>query len=109
MSAGTQSFNSANTLRLLGRWMRMFTIHNKSSVAMAYKEFGDDDRMRPPSYYDSIVEVMEELVRMTVLMRPRIAQLVHRYSERKEGCLPVAREDHSAIAIGRQNLTLDDW
>lgn len=101
VSAGSQSFNSVNTLRLLGRWMRMFTIRNQSSIAMAYKEFGDDDRMRPSSYYDRIVDVMEELVRMTVLMRPHVAQLVDRYSERKETGLPVAREDHSAIAIGR--------
>ena len=101
VSAGSQSFNSVNTLRLLGRWMRMFTIPNQSSIAMAYKEFGDDDRMRPSSYYDRIVDVMEELVRMTVLMRPHVAQLVDRYSERKEAGLPVAREDHSAIAIGR--------
>jgi arsenic resistance protein ArsH len=83
VSAGSQSFNSVNTLRLLGRWMRMFTIPNQSSVAMAYKEFGDDDRMRPSSYYDRIVDVMEELVRFTVLMRPHHRQLVDRYSERK--------------------------
>ena len=83
VSAGSQSFNSVNTLRLLGRWMRMFTIPNQSSVAMAYKEFGDDDRMRPSSYYDRIVDVMEELVRFTVLMRPHAAQLVDRYSERR--------------------------
>lgn len=57
--------------------------------------------MRPSSYYDRIVDVMEELVRMTVLMRPHVAQLVDRYSERKERGMPVAREDHSAVAIGR--------
>ena len=83
VSGGSQSFNAVNTLRLLGRWMRMFTIPNQSSIAMAYKEFDDDGRMRPSAYYDRIVDVMEELVRMTVLMRPHAVQLVDRYSERK--------------------------
>ena len=83
VSGGSQSFNAVNTLRLLGRWMRMFTIPNQSSIAMAYKEFDDDGRMRPSTYYDRIVDVMEELVRMTVLMRPHAVQLVDRYSERK--------------------------
>src|SRR3546814_13992949 len=89
VSAGSQSFNSVNTLRLLGRWMRMFTIPNQSSVAMAYKEFDDAGRMKPSSYYDRIVDVMEELVRFTVLLRPHAGQLVDRYSERKEAGVPV--------------------
>lgn len=83
VSGGSQSFNAVNTLRLLGRWMRMFTIPNQSSVAMAYKEFDEAGRMKPSSYYDRIVDVMEELVRITLLMRPHVAQLVDRYSERK--------------------------
>lgn len=83
VSGGSQSFNAVNTLRLLGRWMRMITIPNQSSVAMAYKEFDEAGRMRPSAYYDRIVDVMEELVRMTVLIRPHAAQLVDRYSERK--------------------------
>ncbi|WP_176594097.1 arsenical resistance protein ArsH [Sphingobium sp. EM0848] len=83
VSGGSQSFNAINTLRLLGRWMRMFTIPNQSSVAMAYREFDEAGRMKPSSYYDRIVDVMEELVRITVLMRPHGAQLVDRYSERK--------------------------
>ncbi|WP_374549226.1 arsenical resistance protein ArsH [Sphingobium yanoikuyae] len=100
VSGGSQSFNAVNSLRLLGRWMRMFTIPNQSSVAMAYKEFDEDGRMRPSSYYDRIVDVMEELVRFTVLMRPHAVQLVDRYSERKEAGIPVdAATDHSAIAI----------
>ncbi|NIJ07998.1 arsenic resistance protein ArsH [Sphingomonas vulcanisoli] len=101
VSAGSQSFNSVNTLRILGRWMRMFTIPNQSSVAMAYKEFGDDDRMKPSDYYDRIVDVMEELVRFTILMRPHANQLVDRYSERKAAGRKIVSEDHSAIAIGR--------
>jgi len=84
VSAGSQSFNSVNTLRILGRWMRMFTIPNQSSVAKAYREFDEEGRMKPSSYYDRIVDVMEELVRFTVLMRPHAGQLVDRYSERKE-------------------------
>lgn len=83
VSGGSQSFNAVNTLRLLGRWMRMFTIPNQSSVAMAYKEFDEAGRMKPSSYYDRIVDVMEELVRFTVLTRGHAVQLVDRYSERK--------------------------
>jgi arsenic resistance protein ArsH len=89
VSAGSQSFNSINTLRVLGRWMRMFTIPNQSSVAKAYQEFDDAGRMKPSSYYDRIVDVMEELVRFTVLLRPHVGQLVNRYSERKERDEPV--------------------
>lgn len=87
--AGSQSFNSVNSLRILGRWMRMFTIPNQSSVAKAYEEFDEGGRMKPSSYYDRIVDVMEELVRFTVLLRPHAAQLVDRYSERKERDEPV--------------------
>lgn len=83
VSAGSQSFNSLNTLRVLGRWMRMVTIPNQSSVAKAFNEFDAAGRMKPSSYYDRIVDVMEELVRFTVLLRPHTAQLVDRHSERK--------------------------
>lgn len=100
VSGGSQSFNAVNTLRLLGRWMRMITIPNQSSVAMAYKEFDEAGRMKPSSYYDRIVDVMEELVRFTVLTRPHADQLVDRYSERKSIGAKQVAEDHSAIAIG---------
>ena len=73
-----------NTLRLLGRWMRMFTIPNQSSVPMAYKEFDDAGRMRPSAYYDRVVDVMEELFKMTLLLRGRSDYLTDRYSERNE-------------------------
>jgi arsenic resistance protein ArsH len=81
---GSQSFNVVNTLRLLGRWMRMFTIPNQSSVPMAYKEFDEDGRMRASSYYDRVVDVMEELVKFTLLTRGRADYLSDRYSERSE-------------------------
>lgn len=100
---GSQSFNAVNTLRLLGRWMRMFTIPNQSSVAKAFEEFDAAGRMRPSSYYDRIVDTMEELVRMTVLLRPHAAQLVDRYSERKDAGRTVDRRpDLSAIATAPQ-------
>ena len=89
VSAGSQTFNSVNTLRILGRWMRMFTIPNQSSVAKAYEEFDEDGRMKPSSYYDRIVDVCEELVRFTVLLRPHADQLVDRYSERVEKDCPI--------------------
>jgi arsenic resistance protein ArsH len=89
VSAGSQSFNTVNTLRVLGRWMRMITIPNQSSVAQAFAEFDEAGRMNPSSYYDRIVDVMEELVRFTVLLRPHAQQLVDRYSERKEREKPV--------------------
>ena len=91
VSGGSQSFNAVNTLRLLGRWMRMITIPNQSSVAMAFKEFGDNDRMKPSPYYDRLVDVMEELVRFTILTRPHALALVDRYSERKESAEEVSK------------------
>jgi arsenic resistance protein ArsH len=81
---GSQSFNVVNALRLLGRWMRMLTIPNQSSVPMAYKEFDDEGRMKPSAYYDRVVDVMEELVKFTLLTRGRTDYLTDRYSERSE-------------------------
>ena len=81
---GSQSFNAVNQLRVLGRWMRMFTIPNQSSVPKAYMEFDESGRMKPSAYYDRVVDVMEELVKFTVLLRDRQEFLVDRYSERKE-------------------------
>ncbi|MCV2449333.1 arsenical resistance protein ArsH [Paracoccus sp. DMF] len=103
VSGGSQSFNAVNTLRLLGRWMRMITIPNQSSVAKAYQEFDEAGRMKPSSYYDRIVDVMEELVRFTILTRPHAARLVDRYSERKVAGKAVdAAADLSSIAIAPQ-------
>ena len=81
---GSQSFNVVNALRQLGRWMRMVTIPNQSSVPKAWQEFSDDGRMRPSPYYDRVVDVMEELVKFTLLVRDRSDYLTDRYSERKE-------------------------
>jgi arsenic resistance protein ArsH len=104
VSGGSQSFNAVNTLRLLGRWMRMFTIPNQSSVAKAFQEFNEAGRMRPSSYYDRIVDVVEELIRFTVLLRPHVETLTDRYSERKEagGASRDPATDLSAIATSHQ-------
>ena len=81
---GSQSFNAVNQMRILGRWMRMVTIPNQSSVANAWLEFDDDDRMKPSSYYDRIVDVMEELMKFTYLLKDKRDYFTDRYSERKE-------------------------
>ena len=81
---GSQSFNTLNQLRILGRWMRLITIPNQSSVAKAFLEFDEQGRMKPSPYYDRVVDVMEELVKFTRLTRDRADYLVDRYSERKE-------------------------
>jgi arsenic resistance protein ArsH len=84
VSGGSQSFNAVNQMRILGRWMRMITIPNQSSVAKAFLEFDEDGRMKPSAYYDRMVDVMEELVKFTLLTRDIAPYLVDRYSERKE-------------------------
>lgn len=82
---GSQSFNAVNQLRVLGRWMRTITIPNQSSVAKAYEQFDEAGRMKPSSYYDRVVDVMEELMKFTLLTRGVSSYLTSRYSERKEG------------------------
>nr|WP_319002154.1 arsenical resistance protein ArsH [Burkholderia contaminans] len=84
VSGGSQSFNAVNQMRVLGRWMRMLTIPNQSSVAKAFAEFDEAGRMKPSAYYDRVVDVMEELVKFTLLTRDIGPYLVDRYSERKE-------------------------
>jgi arsenic resistance protein ArsH len=84
VSGGSQSFNAVNQMRVLGRWMRMVTIPNQSSVAKAFLEFTEEGRMKPSAYYDRVVDVMEELVKFTLLTRDVSGYLVDRYSERKE-------------------------
>ncbi|VTU24202.1 FMN-dependent NADPH-azoreductase [Variovorax sp. PBS-H4] len=84
VSGGSQSFNAVNQMRVLGRWMRMLTIPNQSSVAKAFLEFDEAGRMKPSAYYERVVDVMEELVKFTLLTRDSAAYLVDRYSERRE-------------------------
>lgn len=84
VSGGSQSFNALNQMRVLGRWMRMVTIPNQSSVPKAFLEFEEDGRMKPSALYDRVVDVMEELMKFTMLLRGRSDYLVDRYSERKE-------------------------
>jgi arsenic resistance protein ArsH len=81
---GSQSFNAVNQMRVLGRWMRMITIPNQSSVAKAFLEFDENDRMKPSAYFDRVVDVLEELYKFTLLTRGNADYLVDRYSERKE-------------------------
>lgn len=84
VSGGSQSFNSVNQMRILGRWMRMITIPNQSSIPKAFLKFEEDGRMKPSAFYDRIVDVMEELYKFTLLTRGQSQYLTNRYSERKE-------------------------
>ena len=84
VSGGSQSFNAVDQLRVLGRWMRMITIPNQLPVAKAFMEFDDAGRMKPSAYYERVVDVMEELVKFTLLTRDCAGYLVDRYSERRE-------------------------
>ena len=99
VSGGSQSFNTVNQLRVLGRWMRMLTIPNQSSVAKAYQEFSEDGRMKPSPYYDRVVDVMEELIKFTLLTRDVSPYLTDRYSERKESAVQLQQRMSLASAV----------
>jgi arsenical resistance protein ArsH len=92
VNGGSQSFNAVNTLRLLGRWMRMFTIPNQSSVAKAYEQFEEDGRMKDSPFRDRLVDVMEELFKFTVLLRDHVDFLTDRHSERREAAAKFVAE-----------------
>ncbi|PWC31218.1 arsenical resistance protein ArsH [Azospirillum sp. TSO35-2] len=98
VSGGSQSFNAVNAMRVLGRWMRMVTIPNQSSVAKAYQEFDEAGRMKPSAYYDRVVDVMEELVKFTLLVRDRSDCLTSRYSERRDAGLKAETEAQALVA-----------
>lgn len=103
VSGGSQSFNAVNQMRLLGRWMRMITIPNQSSVAKAWQEFDEAGRMKPSSFYDRVVDVMEELMKFTLLTRGIAGHLTDRYSERKESVAELEkRVDLDSILAGGQ-------
>jgi arsenic resistance protein ArsH len=96
VSGGSQSFNAVNQMRVLGRWMRMLTMPNQSSVAKAFAEFTEEGRMRPSAFYDRMVDVMEELFKFTLLTRDLGPYLLSRYSERKES----AEQLSSRVRLG---------
>jgi arsenic resistance protein ArsH len=97
---GSQSFNTVNQLRILGRWMRLLTIPNQSSVAKAWDEFDENGRMKPSPYYNRIVDVMEELVKFTLLTRDIKDHLTDRYSERVESHKELSKRVNQSKAVG---------
>jgi arsenic resistance protein ArsH len=105
VSGGSQSFNAVNQMRVLGRWMRMITIPNQSSVAKAFQEFDEAGRMKPSSFYDRVVDVMEELTKFTILTRDVSHHLTDRYSERVETAAELSARVNLVTAVGRSSET----
>ena len=100
---GSQSFNALNQMRVLGRWMRMITIPNQSSIPKAFLEFEEEGRMKASSYYDRIVDVMEELYKFTLLTRGQAGYLTDRYSERKESAEQLSKR------VNQKSLWFIQW
>ena len=105
VSGGSQSFNAVNQMRILGRWMRMLTIPNQSSVAKAFAEFTEEGRMKPSAFHDRVVDVMEELCKFTLLTRDAGPYLLSRYSERKESAAELASRVKLSAATGTAQPT----
>ncbi|MCW5298797.1 arsenical resistance protein ArsH [Herbaspirillum lusitanum] len=97
VSGGSQSFNAVNQMRILGRWMRMLTIPNQSSVAKAFQQFDEAGRMHPSAYYDRVVDVMEELMKFTLLTRDVSPTLANRYSERRESAEMLSKRVNQGV------------
>ena len=97
VSGGSQSFNAVNQMRILGRWMRMLTIPNQSSVAKAFQQFDESGRMHPSAYYDRVVDVMEELMKFTLLTRDVSPTLANRYSERRESAEMLSKRVNQGV------------
>jgi arsenical resistance protein ArsH len=97
VSGGSQSFNAVNQMRVLGRWMRMVTIPNQSSVAKAFEQFDEAGRMKPSAFYERVVDVMEELVKFTLLTRDVSPNLVDRYSERRESAVALSERVNQSV------------
>ena len=101
---GSQSFNAVNSLRILGRWMRMFTITNQSSIPKAYTHFPDegqpgDQRLMPSGNRDRLVDCMEEFVKYTILMRPHLELFADRFSEREEKRLKEEKKNSHTVVM----------
>ncbi len=105
VSGGSQSFNAVNQMRVLGRWMHMLTIPNQSSVAKANQEFDEAGRMKPSAFYDRVVDVMEELVKFTLLTRDLVPYLTNRYSERVETAEVLMQRVNLTAATGGNATT----
>ncbi len=108
VSGGSQSFNAVNQMRILGRWMRMLTIPNQSSVAKAFAEFDEAGRMKPSSYYDRVVDVMEELMKFTLLTRDVAHYLTDRYSERVETAAELSARVNLVAATSVADLSSEN-
>lgn len=98
ISGGSQSFNSINSLRVLGRWMRMFTIPNQSSIAKAWQEFDSDGQLKDSPYRDRVIDILQELLKITLLMRDQSEYLTERYSENKDAIEPALKQEVGQLA-----------
>ena len=99
VEGGSQSFNTVNLMRQMGRWMRMFTIPNQSSIPKAYQEFNEDGQLNDSPFRNRVIDVVEELVKFTELTKDKIDWLTDRYSERVESGEELASRMNLAQAL----------